>query len=217
MAESGNYGHNTPTSPGSGYNSMRFAIEMAKAAMMTCTIVKVVKVSTKGEVGPIGRVSVLPLVDMVDGVGQTVKHGNVHNLPFVRIQGGAKAVIMDPKADDIGLVVFADRDISAVKSSKKQSPPGSGRRYNMADGMYISSVVAEKPTCYIRFTDDDKIIASPDDGKTLLTIEKDKITAEVSDGLKTVIKPGRIDLGEENAPNRVMTDVGPSSKVWAII
>lgn len=217
MAESGNYGHNGPTSPMSGYNSMRFAMEMAKAAMMTCTIVKVVKVSTKGEVGPIGRVSVLPLVDMVDGVGQTVKHANVHNLPFVRIQGGGKAVIMDPKADDIGLVVFADRDISAAKSSKKQSPPGSSRRYNMADGIYVSSVVADKPTCYIRFTDDDKIIASPDDGKTVVTIQKDKIVCEASDGIKTVVKPGRIDLGQEDAPFQVVTTAGPSTKVWAVI
>ena len=192
-------------------------MDMAKAAMMTCTIVKVVKVTTKGEVGPIGRVNVLPMVNMVDGVGQTVKHGNIHNLPFMRMQGGKKAVIMDPKDGDIGVVVFADRDISAVKTSKKQSAPGSGRRYNMADGIYISSVLSEKPTCYIRFTDDDKVIVSPDDGKTVLTIEKDKITSAVSDGLKTIVKPGRIDLGAEDAPHQVVTTGGVSTKVWAVI
>lgn len=217
MAGQENFAHDGATSPTSPFNSLRFAMEMAKAAMMTCTIVKVMKVSTKGEVGPIGRVQVLPLVNMVDGVGQTVKHGNIHNLPFVRMQGGAKAVIMDPKDGDIGLVVFADRDISAVKSSKKQSSPGSARRYNMADGIYVSSVLADKPTCYLRFTDDDKIIASPDDGKTVVTVQKDKVTCEVSDGLKTVIQPGRIDLGEEDAPFQVVTTGGPSTKVWAII
>lgn len=212
-----NYALNPATAATSAYNAQRFAIDMAKNAMLTCTIVKIVKVTTQGQVGPIGRVDVLPLVDMTDGIGQTVKHSNVYNLPFVRIQGGHKAVIMDPKAGDIGLVVVADRDISAVKSSKKQSSPGSRRRYNLADGIYVSCAIADKPTCYLRFTDDDKIIASPDDGKTVVTVEKDKITMEASDGIKIVVKPGRIDLGQEDAPFRVSTEGGLSEKVWAII
>lgn len=212
-----NYALNPTTAATSEYNAQRFLVDMAKNAMLTCTIAKIVKVTTKGEVGPIGRVDVLPLVDMTDGIGRTVKHANVHNLPFIRMQGGNKAVIMDPKEGDIGLVVVADRDISAVKTAKKQSPPGSKRRYNLADGIYVSAALAEKPTCYVRFTDDDKIIASPDDGKTVMTVEKDKVTVEVNDGLKTVIKPGRIDLGEEDAPFQVVTTGGPSTKVWAIV
>lgn len=160
MANQPDYALNTDTSPTSGYNSLRFAIEMAKNEMMTCTIVKVTKCTGTGTVAKIGRVNVLPLVNMIDGIGKTVEQKSVYNLPYIRIAGGSKAVIMDPKEGDIGIVVVADRDISGVKNSKKQSPPGSRRSYNIADGIYISTVIADEPDCYIRFTDDKKIIAA---------------------------------------------------------
>lgn len=216
MAGKGDYAHNQGTSPTSPYNALQFAIKMAQAGMNTCTIVKVTKVSTTGQVAAVGRVSVQALVKMVDGIGQTVDHVNTFNLPYFRLGAGDKAVIMDPKVGDVGIVVYADRDISGVKKTKKLSTPGSGRRFNMADGIYISTCLADAPKCYVRFTDDDKIIASPDDGHTVMTLEKDKITLDAS-GLKAVVRPTRIDLGQEDAPNRVMTDGGASTKVFAII
>jgi hypothetical protein len=195
---------------------MMYAVEMAKQAMMTCTIVKVAKNSVSGEIGPIGRVAVQPLVQMVDGIQQTVAHTNVFNLPYFRLSGGSKAIIMDPKEGDIGFVVVADRDISGVKNSKKASPPGSGRKFNIADGIYISACLGDAPTCYMQFTDDEKIIISPDNGTTIVTIEKNKVTMAIGD-MKIVLSPSRIDLGQEHAPNAVMTDAGPSTKIFAAI
>lgn len=160
MAGSGDYAHNQGTSPTSPFNSLSFAIDMAKAAMNTCTIVKVTKVSTSGQVAAVGRVSVQPLVQMVDGISQTVDHASVFNLPYFRLGAGNKAIIMDPKVGDIGFAVFADRDISSVKKNKKLSPPGSGRRYNMADGIYVSTCLSDAPESYIRFTDDGTIIGA---------------------------------------------------------
>lgn len=157
---SADYPLNTPTTPTSQYNALRFAIEMAMQAKMTCTVVKVTKVTTKGEVAPIGRVNVQPLVQMIDGIGRTVDHTTVYGLPYFRLAGGKKAVIMDPKVGDIGIVVVADRDISGVKKTKKMAPPGSRRTQNIADGIYISTVLGEAPETYIRFTDDDKIIGA---------------------------------------------------------
>lgn len=212
----GDYAHNKGTSPTSSFNALDFAMEMKKAGINTCTICKVTKVKSKGEVGAVGRISVQPLVQMVDGISQTVDHVSVHNLPYFRLGAGNKGVIMDPKEGDIGIVVFADRDISGVKNAKKVAPPGSGRKFNMADGIYISTCVGDAPTCYVRFTDDNKIIASPDNGSTVVTIEKDKITHDAS-GLKVVVRPSRIDLGTEDAPNRVMTEAGASNKVYAVI
>jgi hypothetical protein len=191
---------NQPTSPTSSYNSLRFAMEMAKNSMMTCTIVKVQKVTVKGAVGPIGRVDVQPLVQMIDGVQRTTDHSTVHNLPYMRMVGGSSAVILDPKANDIGIVVTADRDISGVKNGKKVAPPGSSRRYNIADGMYVGSVIADKPTSYVRFDDNGNVEISPDGGTTAVWIQ-----------------PNRIDLGMKNAPHAVVTVDGPSTKVFAVI
>lgn len=68
----------------------------------------------------------------------------------------------------------------------------------------------------MRFTDDEKIVISPDNGTTIVTIEKNKVTMAIGD-MKIVLSPDRIDLGAENAPNAVMADAGPSSKVYSII
>ena len=194
------YGLNGPTSPTSPHNALRFAIDTSKQAMMTCTIVKVLKVTVDGAVGPIGRVDVQPLVQMIDGIQRTTDHSTVHNLPYMRVVGGVKAVIIDPKAGDIGIVVTADRDISGVKQGKKMAPPGSNRRYNISDGMYVGSVIAEKPTNYVRFVDDTTIEVSPDGGTTSMWI-----------------RPNRIDLGMKDAPHAVVTVDGPSTKVFAVI
>ena len=194
------YALNQPTSPTSAYNSLRFAIDTAKQAMMTCTIVQVKKCTVNGAVGPIGRVDVLPLVQMVDGIQRTVDHTTVHNLPYLRIVGGTNAVIIDPQENDIGFVMVADRDISNVKQSKKVSPPGSGRQYNISDGFYLGACIADKPKNYVRFVDASTLELSPDGGKTSIWI-----------------RPNRIDLGKKDAPHKVMTIDGPSEKVYAVI
>lgn len=210
-------GQESPRSDKSEFNKQRFMVEQMTARMSTATLVQVKKVTNKGEVEKTGFVDVLPLVNMIDGLGKTFKHGVVHNIPYFRIQGGAsKAIIMDPKVGDIGVAIFADRDISSVKRNRKQSPPGSFRRFDMADGLFFPCFLGDKPTCYVRFTDDDKIIASPDDNKTTITIEKDKITME-TETLAVYVQKTRIDLGKLNAPHAVMTADGPSEKVFAVI
>lgn len=194
------YALDQPTSPTSGHNSLRFAMEMAANAKMTCTIVKVKKVTVTDDVGPIGRVNVLPLVQMVDGIQRTTDHVTVNNLPYMRVVGGKRAIIMDPKEGDIGFVVTADRDISGVKEKKDTAPPGSGRKYNISDGMFVGAVIADKPTSYVRFVGDSTIEISPDKGVTAIWI-----------------RPGRIDLGKKDAPHAVVTVDGPSTKVFAVI
>lgn len=198
--QSDTYALDQPTSPTSGHNSLRFAVDMAANAKMTCTIVKVKKVTVEDDVGPIGRVNVVPLVQMVDGIQRTTDHVTVNNLPYMRVVGGKRAIIMDPKEGDIGFVVTADRDISGVKEKKDTAPPGSGRKNNISDGMFVGAVIAEKPTSYVRFKGDDEIEISPDKGVTSIWI-----------------RPSRIDLGMKDAPHAVVTVDGPSTKVFAVI
>lgn len=152
-------------------------MERVLSRVSSATLVQVKKVTNKGEVKEVGTVDVLPLVNMQDGFAKQFKHQVVHGIPYFRLQGGAdKAVIMDPKVDDIGVMVLADRDISKVKKNKKQSPPGSWRRFDMADGLFFPCFLGGKPKCYVQFTDDNKINLSPDEGTTVLCIEKDKVT-----------------------------------------
>jgi hypothetical protein len=97
-------------------------------------------------------VVVQPLVNMLDGQGNSQSHGNINNIPYVRMQGGSNgAVISDPVAGDMGLLLVSDRDISAVQSSQAAANPGSYRRFDLADGIYIGCIFAKAPKAYIQF------------------------------------------------------------------
>ena len=82
------------------------------------TLVQVVAVTNDGGVEPVGFVDVHPMVAQVDGKGQPTPHGVIYGLPYIRVQGGSNAVILDPQVGDIGLAVFCAQDISKVKATK---------------------------------------------------------------------------------------------------
>ena len=119
------------------FNALTFFLAQALGRVNTATLVKVVAVHIESRTGPVGTVDVQPLVDMADGAGQAQPHTTVFGIPYLRIQGGAAAVIVDPVEGDIGFCVFADRDISKVKASGDHAPAGSDRRFDYADGFYL--------------------------------------------------------------------------------
>lgn len=225
------HGWNQPGDGLTDHNMVAFQIAQSLRAVNTATICKVVKCTKTSEVSAVGQVDILPLVDMIDGKGQTSHHQNVLSMPYLRMHAGSRGIIMDPKVGDIGLVVFADRDIQAVKKAKKQSPPGSRRHHNMADGMYVGTVIADAPTSYVRFGDDGTIYVTPDNGESIVTVKGNDITVKIGDtlfevkpneihakaGLEVWIRPLRIDLGMKDAPHAVVTVDGPSEKVFAVI
>jgi hypothetical protein len=133
------------------FNQIRFLIYQFLGTVRTCTIAKVMAVQNTGGVEAVGFVDVMPLVNLADGVGTVVKHSTIFQLPYFRLQGGSNALIIDPQVGDIGIVVFADRDISAVKASKGQANPGSRRRFDWADGIYVGGVLNGVPEQYIQF------------------------------------------------------------------
>jgi phage baseplate assembly protein gpV len=112
-------------------------------------------------VAPVGFVSIQILVDQVTGNDMTVPHGEIPNVPYFRLQGGANAVIIDPKVGDIGMACFASRDISAVKNARQAAPPGSRRAHDFSDAMYIGGFLNGTPTQYIHFTDSGIVVISP--------------------------------------------------------
>jgi hypothetical protein len=136
----------------SEYNKVVFAIHQMLGLVRTATLVKVKAVTNAGTVSPVGFVDVLPLVNLVDGLLQSVPHATVFNIPYFRLQGGLNAIVCDPQVGDIGLCTFADRDISVVKSTKAQGNPGSRRRFDYADGIYSGGLLGATPNQYLIFT-----------------------------------------------------------------
>lgn len=139
------------------WNKLQFAIRQVMNRMATTNLVQVKAV----EETPDGwTVDVQPMVAQVDGAGNAVPHGVVHNLPVWRVQGGTSAVIVVPVVGDIGIAVFASTDISGVKRAKEPTTPGSGRRFDWADGMYLGGILNALPTQFIRLDDDGITITS---------------------------------------------------------
>ena len=145
----------------SEYGALSFLVSQIINMRSTVQLVRVQAVTNAGGMAAAGTVDVLPLVNQLDGQRNTVPHGTVFGLPYVRLQGGANAVILDPQVGDIGIAVIADRDISAVKASKAQANPGSMRRGSFADGLYIGGVLNGAPAQVVRFAADGIHVTSP--------------------------------------------------------
>ena len=133
-------------------NRQAFAIQQLLSRMQTATLVRVDAVTNAGELSPVGFVDVTPLVNQVDGNGIPTEHVTIFNIPYFRLQGGANAIILDPQIGDIGVCVFASRDISKVKATKAQANPGSARSYSYCDGMYLGGMLNGTPTQYVDFS-----------------------------------------------------------------
>jgi len=141
----------TPTDAANEFTKLQFVFLQLLRGLAGPTLVKVVACSTNGALAPTGTVDVQPLVNQVDGAGTGVAHDVVYGVPYVRFQGQDSAVILDPQPGDIGVAVFASRDISAVVAAKGPANPGSRRVYDFADGLYLGAVLGATPTQYVRF------------------------------------------------------------------
>lgn len=153
MTDAG-YGMMEPGDVSHPFNAASFHIWQVLSRVRTGTVVKVIAVHVEDGVSPVGTVDVQPLVQMVNGNLVATSHGTIFGLPYFRMQGGDNAIIIDPAPDDIGLAQISDRDISNVKSAKAEAPPGSQRKFDLADGIYLGGILNGAPTQYLRFTAD---------------------------------------------------------------
>lgn len=107
--------------------------------MATATLVQVKAVHTD-------TVDVQPMVNQIDGAGTGIPHGVIHGLPFFSLRAGAAEIRAKPVVGDIGIALFCHSDISSVKETKKPANPGSRRRFDWGDGIYLGGVLGAAPT-----------------------------------------------------------------------
>lgn len=155
-------------------SALLFAIQAQLAKLSTCTVVRVAAVHPAENPLDGGTVDVQPLVKMIDGANNTYPHGLLYSLPYLRLQSGTSAVIMDPVIGDIGIALFADRDITAVKATKEVAPPGSRRWFDMSDGMYLPALgsLNVTPAQYVKFLPDNAGVEIITPGAVTVNCEK---------------------------------------------
>lgn len=229
-----------PGDSGSDFNKIAFQTKQMMARMRTMVPVKIIGVqpqsgtgtATQGDIAGAGFVSVQPVVSMVDGGSQSVQHGTIYNIPYTRIYGGTNAVIMDPAVGDIGYMMIADRDISSFKqnvvnnsggsSGSGTITPGSNRKFDLADGIYIGGVLNKTPTQYITFTGNGVTIADKNGNTIVMSSSGVNITAT------NIYLTGTVYLGGQSANKRVgmfgtadtnndtLTNTGAATKAFAL-
>lgn len=153
-----------PWSSWGDYNGISFVISQLIAKIQTATLVKVISCTNDGGLSPVGRVNIQPLVNQIDSAGNPYPHTTIYNVPYLRMFGGnnGNAVIIDPAPGDIGVAIFASRDLTSVIANAAQANPGSARQYDFSDGLYLGGMLnGGTPTQYIRFGSDGIEIVSP--------------------------------------------------------
>jgi hypothetical protein len=156
-----NPGQLTPWSSSGDYNSLLFAIQGALAKLNTATLCQVQSCTNDGGLAPFGFVDVLPLVNQLDGNGNPTPHVTLYNIPYLRLQGGSSALILDPVAGDLGILMCCSRDISKIKSTQQQANPGSNRKFSLSDGLYLGGLLNAAPSQYVQFASSGITIVSP--------------------------------------------------------
>lgn len=135
-------------------NAQDFVLRQFLGRHAFITLGQVVK--AKGE-----SVDIRPMVMSVAGDGSPISHEVIYNVPVWRLQGGQSAVIMPPKAGDIGFIAICDRDISAVKATRQPSMPGSKRTHSLSDALYLGGVLNSAPVQFVEFADQQINVTSP--------------------------------------------------------
>ncbi|WP_186223873.1 oxidoreductase [Burkholderia gladioli] len=154
-------GQQDQTTDLTGFNALSFITWQILRQISGARLVKVMAVTSAGDVAPVGFVDVQPLVSQLDGWNNSVPHGTIYHLPFFRLQGGANAVIIDPQVGDIGVAIIEDRDISSAKANRGFANPGSKRIFDMADGLYVGGFLNGAPQQIVQMNAVGITISSP--------------------------------------------------------
>jgi hypothetical protein len=160
-----------------------FILERLIGRSYTMTLVKVGEVQAGGT-GPVGFLSATDLIQQMNGNNEGIPNQPMENLPYFRLQGGGNAIIIDPKPGDIGLAVFARRDISDLKQSKTEGPPPSLRQLDVSDGLYIGGLLNGAPSQWIQFLDSGISIKAT--GTITIDAPRLKVSGEIEDAVGTM-------------------------------
>lgn len=129
--------------------ALQFIITKLIRQMHTADLVRVLAVYPTA--GKVGFVDVQPLVLDQDTNGYVIAQTPIYKIPYVQLQGGNSAVILAPAEGDIGLAIFAERDITNVVKTQAEGAAPTDRTFNTADGLYIGGVLNKDPTQWVKF------------------------------------------------------------------
>jgi hypothetical protein len=99
----------------------------------------------------VGFVTVQPLVLQSDTNNIVIAQTPAYNVPYLRLQGGVSAVILDPVVGDRGVALYAQNDITNVKTTLTEGQAATDRVFSTADGLYLGGFLNAAPTQWVKF------------------------------------------------------------------
>jgi hypothetical protein len=136
------------------FNRMKFVFDRLSNSMATAIPVKVLAVNGS-------KVDIQPAVNQLDAAGKSLAHGSINDVPVWRPRNGVSAIIIDPQVGDIGLAIFCHSDISSVKENKDVANPGSRRKFDYSDGVYLGGLFGDDPQQYIKLSGEGIELVAP--------------------------------------------------------
>jgi hypothetical protein len=161
MSAQMDFTYQSPSAQANNVSEMLFLLRRYAAQMRTVTLAKVISCTNTGGLVVAGTVNIQLLLNQLDSAGNEEPLPVIYNVPYIRAQGGVNAFIMDPAENDIGLVCFGDRDLSAIIASKGAAAPGSNRRFSLSDALYIGGLLNAVPTQYVQFNNNGINVVTP--------------------------------------------------------
>lgn len=202
MPTQGNKSAQNYETAGSEFNRQRFSIaQFIKERVHTAQIVRVVDVfpsppgsGNSNEEGLFGLVNVELAIKPVDNLGRRVESNTMYNLPYIRLQGGSAAFVLDPKPGDWGLAIFCERDISTFKRTREDTLPGSSRFLSQSDGIYLGGLLNGAPKVFIKVSDSGGIEIESNMLPVTVNCGKATVKAEAYCHIDTPVQAERCDI-----------------------
>lgn len=145
-----------------------------------------------------GTVDVLPLVAQTSGDGRIFERAEIGDVPYLRIQGGQSAIVIDPKPGDIGFIVIAGRDMTGAIAVRDVAPPSTARVFSTSDCVYVGGFLNDAPTQFIQATENGWRIVTPGDvsieAQGNVNIKAASVTANCDISTSGDVKAGGISL-----------------------
>lgn len=152
-------GSQNPFSATSVVNQTRFQTTQAlKQEVQTSYLARVDKCESKEETTGATYVSVTPLTSQTDAEGNMLEMVSLPKLPFVRVQQGIAAFVLDPVPGDIMVMSVCKHDISKIKEGVTEpAPANSTRNFSQSDSVAVGAVHTKTPTNHITLRQDDTL------------------------------------------------------------
>lgn len=182
----------------SEYNRLNFATEQQiRNSVNTAWIGRVDAVSTEDEPTASGTVDATQMVAQSDAEGQSLPMASVPALPYVRLQCGIAALIINPVPGDLFLFDTCKRDSSTVKQGTGEPQrAGSYRQFDVSDSVAVGAVHTKPPEVWIHIKQDKTVMIHAPEGVTIETDSKVTITAPGGVGITapTVTMSGNLQV-----------------------